>query len=46
MTEQEYKATFSRYLTATEQRLEALCDAYLPAVRHLRCRPLQPVGRR
>ena len=33
MTEQEYKATFSRYLTATEQRLEALCDAYLPAGR-------------
>ena len=33
MTEQEYKATFSRYLTATEQRLEVLCDAYLPAGR-------------
>ena len=33
MTEQEYKATFSRYLTATEQRLEALCDDYLPAGR-------------
>ena len=33
MTEQEYKATFSRYLTATEQRLETLCDAYLPAGR-------------
>ena len=33
MTEQEYKATFSRYLAATEQRLEVLCDAYLPAGR-------------
>ena len=33
MTEQEYKATFSRYLTAAEQRLETLCDAYLPAGR-------------
>ena len=30
MTEQEYKASFDRYLTATEQRLETLCDAYLP----------------
>ena len=33
MTEQEYKATFSRYLAETEQRLETLCDAYLPAGR-------------
>lgn len=33
MTEREYKATFSRYLAETEQRLEALCDAYLPAGR-------------
>ena len=33
MTEQEYKASFDRYLTATEQRLETLCDAYLPAGR-------------
>ena len=33
MIEQEYKARFSRYLTATEQRLETLCDAYLPAGR-------------
>lgn len=33
MTEQEYKATFSRYLDETEQRLETLCDAYLPAGR-------------
>ena len=33
MTEQEYKVSFSRYLAATEQRLEVLCDAYLPAGR-------------
>lgn len=33
MTEQEYKATFSRYLAETEQRLVTLCDAYLPAGR-------------
>ena len=33
MTEQEYKATFSRYLTTTEQRLQTLCDVYLPAGR-------------
>ena len=33
MTEQEYKATFSRYLAEAEQRLETLCDAYLPAGR-------------
>ena len=33
MTEQEYKATFSHYLAETEQRLETLCDAYLPAGR-------------
>lgn len=33
MTEQEYKATFSRHLAETEQRLETLCDAYLPAGR-------------
>ena len=33
MTEQEYKASFSRYLAATEQRLEVLCDACLPAGR-------------
>ena len=33
MTEQEYKATFSRYVAETEQRLETLCGAYLPAGR-------------
>lgn len=33
MTEQEYKARFSRYLAETEQRLETLCDAYLPTGR-------------
>lgn len=35
MTSAEYKAEFARYLTMTEQRLPALCDAYLPADRKI-----------
>lgn len=31
MTQQEYKTCFTRWAALTEQRLEALCDAYLPA---------------